>query len=97
MPTHPLVTQLHFTRSAFLRGLDGVTAEEARRIKLVNQVLPRDALFPEAERLARKIASNPASAVRAAKRAVVRGMEMSLVQGLALEARLAAGLRTDGS
>ena len=31
MSTHPLVTQLRFTRSEFLRALDGVTDEEARR------------------------------------------------------------------
>ena len=31
MSTHPLVMQLRFTRSEFLRGLDGVTDEEARR------------------------------------------------------------------
>ncbi len=30
MSTHPLITQLRFTRSEFLRGLDGVTDEEAR-------------------------------------------------------------------
>jgi hypothetical protein len=29
--THPLVTQLRFTRSEFKRGLEGVTDEEARR------------------------------------------------------------------
>jgi hypothetical protein len=29
--THPLVTQLKFTRSEFCRGLEGVTDEEARR------------------------------------------------------------------
>ncbi|HUF39525.1 MAG TPA: DinB family protein [Anaerolineales bacterium] len=28
---HPLVRQLHFTRSEFIRGLEGVTDEEARR------------------------------------------------------------------
>jgi hypothetical protein len=27
--THPLVTQLHFARSEFVRGLEGVTAEQA--------------------------------------------------------------------
>lgn len=31
MSTHPMVTQLRFTRSEFLRALDGVTDEEARR------------------------------------------------------------------
>jgi len=29
--THPLVLQLKFTRSEFVRGLNGVTAEEAQR------------------------------------------------------------------
>jgi DinB superfamily len=29
--THPLVTQAHFARSEFVRSLDGVTDEEARR------------------------------------------------------------------
>ncbi|HLE16002.1 MAG TPA: DinB family protein [Anaerolineales bacterium] len=31
MPPHLLVNQLRFARSEFVRGLDGVTAEEARR------------------------------------------------------------------
>ena len=31
MSSHPLVTQLRFTRSEFLRCLDGVAGEEARR------------------------------------------------------------------
>lgn len=31
MSTHPLVTQLRFARSEFLRGLDGVSEEDARR------------------------------------------------------------------
>ena len=29
--THPLVTQLRFTRSEWLRGLEAVTAEDASR------------------------------------------------------------------
>ncbi len=29
--THPLVTQLRFTRQEFLRGLEGISAEDARR------------------------------------------------------------------
>lgn len=37
--THPLVTQLRFTRSEFLRGLDGVTPEEAaRRFDPINPI-----------------------------------------------------------
>ena len=37
MSVHPLVTQLHFTRSEFLRCLDGVSAEDAlRRLEPMN-------------------------------------------------------------
>ena len=37
MSSHPLVTQLRFTRSEFLRGLDGVSAEDAiRRFEPMN-------------------------------------------------------------
>ena len=36
---HPLVTQLRFTRSEFLRALEGVTAEEAaRRFEPMNSI-----------------------------------------------------------
>ena len=31
MMTHPLVDQLRFTRSEFVRALEGITDEEARR------------------------------------------------------------------
>ena len=38
MTQHPLVTQLRFTRGEFLRGLAGLTAEEAaRRYEAINQ------------------------------------------------------------
>jgi enoyl-CoA hydratase/carnithine racemase len=70
-----------------------ITAAEARRLKLVNRVLPRESLFTEAEKLAGRIAAYPAPAVRGAKQAVVRGLDMSLEQGLALETRLARSLR----
>jgi len=39
MPCHPLVTQLRFARSEFLRCLDGVSAEDAiRRLEPMNCV-----------------------------------------------------------
>ena len=65
-----------------------LTAEEARRIRLVNKVLPREKLLPEAERLANKIASYPAASVSAAKRAITQGLDLTLAEGLRLEARL---------
>ena len=69
-----------------------IDAQEAYKLKLVNRILPRSALFPEAEKLARKIKSFPPAAVRAAKQAVWRGMDMPLAEGLALESRLAKSL-----
>jgi enoyl-CoA hydratase len=63
-------------------------ADEACRLKLVNRVVPRAELLPEAEKLARKIASYRPLAVRCAKQAVTRGLDLSLEAGLALEARL---------
>jgi enoyl-CoA hydratase/carnithine racemase len=69
-----------------------VRAEEARRLKLVSQVLPKKELLPAAERLAEKIAKFNPLAVSYAKQAITRGLDLSLKQGLALEARLAGSL-----
>ena len=70
-----------------------LTAEEARRLKLVNRVLPRADLLPEAVKLAEKIKSHNPLAVSAIKQAVTRGLDMTLSEGLELEKRLARGLR----
>jgi len=61
----------------------------------VQRVVRREALYAEAEALARKILSNPAQAVRLGKRASVEGLEMPLGLGLALERRLGAQLRVE--
>jgi enoyl-CoA hydratase len=68
-------------------------ADEAQKFKLVNRVLPRKDLLPEAERLAQRIAGFDPVAVAGAKQAVIRGLDLSLEQGLELEARLARSLR----
>jgi len=47
--------------------------------------------------MARKIASHDPAAVRFAKQAVVRGMDMSLREGLNLERILASQLRKERS
>ncbi len=65
-----------------------ITAKEAQRLKLVNQVVPRNDLWPAAERLANKIKSYSSTAVTYAKQAITRGLDLSLEQGLELEARL---------
>ena len=66
-----------------------IRADEAHRLKLVNRVVPRKELLPQAERLARKIAGFDPVAVSYVKQAIVRGLDLSLKQGLELEARLA--------
>jgi enoyl-CoA hydratase len=69
-----------------------IGAEEAYRLKLVNRVVPRARLLPEVEGLAGRIKNNSPLAVSYAKQAVTRGLDLSLEQGLALEARLAHNL-----
>ena len=69
-----------------------IKADEAEKLKLVNRVLPRKALFDQAEKLAGKIAGFDRAAVASAKRAVVRGLDLNLSQGLELESRLAQSL-----
>jgi enoyl-CoA hydratase/carnithine racemase len=66
-----------------------VSGEEAYDIGLVNQVVPREKLLACVEALAGTIASYSPAAVRNAKQAILRGLDMSLQQGLALEKSLA--------
>jgi enoyl-CoA hydratase/carnithine racemase len=65
-----------------------LTADEACRMKLVNQVVPRDELWPAADRLADRIKQYNPEAVSRAKQAITRGLDLSLAEGLELEARL---------
>jgi len=65
-----------------------ITAAEAWRIGLVNQVVPANDLMPTCEALARKIMANGPLAVRFAMEAVNRGCEMTQEQGQFLEATL---------
>jgi enoyl-CoA hydratase/carnithine racemase len=69
-----------------------IKAKEAHRLRLVNRVVSRKELLPEAERLARRIAHFDPIAVSYAKQAITRGLDLSLKQGLELEARLAQSI-----
>ncbi|UCD08794.1 MAG: enoyl-CoA hydratase/isomerase family protein [Dehalococcoidales bacterium] len=69
-----------------------VKAEEALKMKLVNQIVPRDQLMPVAEKIADRIKSFNQVAVSFVKQAVTRGLDMTLNQGLELEAALARRL-----
>ena len=71
-------------------------ADEAYRLRLVNRVVPRDDLLPAAVRLADKIKSYSPLAVDCAKQAITRGLDLSLEQGLELEARIGNRLFSGG-
>jgi enoyl-CoA hydratase/carnithine racemase len=71
-----------------------IKASEALKLKLVNRVVPRAGLLKEAEKLAKKIMSYDVRAVRCAKQAVTRGLDLTLAEGLALETSLARQLTT---
>ena len=63
-----------------------ISAQEAYRIGLVNEVVPAADLLTRAEAILRKIASNAPMAVKFALTAVNKGPEMSQDEGLLLEA-----------
>jgi enoyl-CoA hydratase len=65
-----------------------ISAQEAHRIGLVNEVVAQAELIPRAEAIAHKIIANAPLAVQYAMEAVNRGMEMTLAEGLYLEATL---------
>jgi enoyl-CoA hydratase/carnithine racemase len=65
-----------------------ITAQEAYRIGLVNEVMAPAELIPRAEAIAAKIIANAPLAVQYAMEAVNKGMEMTLAEGLYLEATL---------
>jgi enoyl-CoA hydratase len=65
-----------------------VSAEDARHMGLVNRVTSPEQLLIEAESLAREIASLAPLAISACLRAVTRGMELTLEEGLNLESEL---------
>jgi len=61
------------------------SAEEALRWGLVNELFAADELLDAALATARRIAANAPLAVRQAKQAIRRGLQMSLADGLAFE------------
>jgi len=63
-----------------------ISAQEAYRIGLVNEVVPAADLIPRAEAILKQIFANAPLAVRYSLEAVNRGLETSQTEGLALEA-----------
>jgi enoyl-CoA hydratase len=71
-----------------------IDAQEALRIGLVSAVLPQERLLSEAEALAERIAARGPLAVRYAKEAISRGLDMPLDQALRFETDLTIILQT---
>ena len=69
-----------------------IDAEEAYRIGLVNKVVPGEELMPTAMKMAETICKRGPLAVRAAKEAIIKGMSMTLTDGLRLESFLSSYL-----
>lgn len=67
-----------------------IRADEALRIGLVNQVVAPEELLPAAKKLAEKILKNGPLAVKYAKAAIARGLEVDLDSAIALENELFA-------
>ena len=65
-----------------------IDAAEAKRIGLVTRVAPAEELLSVAREIADALASKGPVALRYAKEAILKGMDMTLEQGLRLEADL---------
>ncbi|NQT30794.1 MAG: enoyl-CoA hydratase/isomerase family protein [Deltaproteobacteria bacterium] len=67
---------------------EAITAEEALEIGLVSKTVPSEGLMTEVEALAKDIAAKGPVALRFIKEAVNKGLDLTLEQGLRLEADL---------
>ena len=65
-----------------------ISAQEAWRIGLVNEVVPGAELITRAEAILKQILSNAPLAVKYSLEAVNKGLETSQAEGLSLEASL---------
>jgi enoyl-CoA hydratase/carnithine racemase len=65
-----------------------ISAQEALRIGLVNKVVPLAELMPAAKGMADTLCRRAPLAVRAAKQAMIQGIDVSLQDGLKLERKL---------
>jgi enoyl-CoA hydratase len=73
----------------FLLTSDRIDVKEAYRIGLVSMVVIREELYLKADEIAQKLLSHGPIALRYAKEAINRGLDLTLDDGLALERKLA--------
>ena len=65
-----------------------IDAKEALRIGLVNKVVPKEEVMKVVMKMAKEMASKGPIALRYVKEAIYKGIDMTLEQGLRLEADL---------
>jgi enoyl-CoA hydratase len=65
-----------------------INAQEAHRLNLINKVVPAIELSPETNKIALEIASKATIALKYAKEAVNKGMDLTMEQGIRLESDL---------
>lgn len=84
--TQRLVQQVgHTAAMHLLLSGEQIDAEEARRIGLVNRVVPADDLLATAQAFAAKVAGQAPLAVQATKELAVRAHDVGIEEGLRLE------------
>ena len=83
----PRLTNPGMAKLLILTG-DNIKADEAYRIGLVQKVVAPEELIPEAEKIAKKIASKAPIAVAMSKKAINRGLDADLTTACALEAEV---------
>ena len=91
--TIPRIVGRGFAMEMLLSGR-WITAAEAKKIKMVNHVVPRAEILPTVEKLADKLSRYNPIALTCAKQAVVGGLDLPLAHGLELESRLSRLLKT---
>jgi len=90
--THRLPREIGYSRALEVMLTDGeITAKRALELGLVNRIADSDVLVA-AELLAKDISKLAPLAIRGCLKAVMRGLELSLAEGLALESEIFASL-----
>ena len=69
-------------RMALLGGAERMSAQEAKQLGLVGEVLPAEQLLPRAHELARKVARHSPAALARTKRAIWESLDHGLHHGL---------------
>ena len=69
-------------RMALLGGSERMSAEEAKSLGLVGEIVPKDQLMPRARELAQKIAQHSPAALQRTKRAIWESLDIGLDDAL---------------